>query len=123
MKRMLLWLAGPALLGPLFAAAPPGMLNYQAYCRTADGTTVSGYVLNASPNTYQVSGIVKFTFSNDRGIAHNEIEAAANAFIAPGQTVLVASSPLPYALEKDETCGFDVSAAISGMRRLKGSTP
>lgn len=92
----------------LLGAAP---LNYATSCAVI-GDTVDGYVTNASSNTYQVTGPVRFVFASANDMARPSVTYTANSLIPAGQTARVAHVKLAFAPSPGDTCSFEVTESV-----------
>jgi hypothetical protein len=93
----------------LLGAAP---LNYATSCAVL-GDTVDGYVTNASSNTYQVTGPVRFVFSSAADMGRPSVTYTANSLIPAGQTARVAHVQLAFTPSPGDACSFELSEAVS----------
>jgi hypothetical protein len=115
------WLAGPAVAAAAFlfwrgvggqrtlSAQEP---DYVATCEVVGPYAVSGTITNHGPDTYQVNGIVTFSF--DRSGAHIlEVRVPGSGMVGPGMTAVVAqASPLPMNISVGIGCRFVVADSI-----------
>ena len=92
----------------LLGAVP---LNYATSCAVS-GNTVDGYVTNASSNTYQVTGPVRFVFSSAADMARPAVTYPANSLIGPGQTQRVAHVTLGFSPVSGDSCSFEVEESV-----------
>ena len=92
----------------VLGAAP---LNYATSCAVI-GDTVDGYVTNASQNTYQVTGPVRFVFSTPADMGRPSVTYTANSLIPAGQTARVAHVKLAFTPNPGDTCSFEVNEAV-----------
>jgi len=88
----------------VLGAAP---LNYATSCAVI-GDTVDGYVTNASQNTYQVTGQVRFVFASQADMGRPAVTYPANSLIPAGQTARVAHVKLSFTPNPGDTCSFEV---------------
>lgn len=102
---MKIWKHGLAVL---LGAVP---LNYATSCAVL-GDSADGYVTNASSNTYQVTGPVRFVFSSAADMARPSISFTANSLIGAGQTAHVAHVKLPNPPGAGATCSFEVDETV-----------
>lgn len=102
---MKIWKHGVAVL---LGAVP---LNYATSCAVI-GDTADGYVTNASSNTYQVTGPVRFVFSSATDMARPATTFPANSLIGPGQTARVAHVKLAFRPTSGDSCSFVVDESV-----------
>ena len=93
----------------LLGAAP---LNYATSCAVM-GDTVDGYVTNASSNTYQVTGAVRFVFASPGDMGRPSVTYTANSLIPAGQTARVAHVKLAFTPNPGDTCSFELNETVS----------
>ena len=111
-------LIGTALAAFAFERAVPkssaqdGELHYRTRCSLVEPNSLDGFVSNASQDTYQVRGEVRFKFVESNSMSRPEIVAPADSLIRGGETARVLRVPLSFALRPDEECVFDVAEAI-----------
>lgn len=110
-QKAWLFAAAAAALGFAATDAPPP-LRYATRCEVIDSSAVDGYVVNESPDDYQVAGQVSFVFSSPNSISRPAISSLANSQVPPGQTVRVAHVKLAFQPLPGEACRFDVRDAI-----------
>lgn len=92
----------------LLGAAP---LNYATSCAVT-GDTVDGYVTNASSNTYQVTGPVRFVWSSPSDMGRPSVTYTANSLIPAGQTARVAHVKLAFTPNPSDTCSFELGENV-----------
>jgi hypothetical protein len=92
----------------LLGAAP---LNYATSCAVV-GDSVDGYVTNASSNTYQVTGPVRFVFSSPADMGRPSVTDNANALIPAGRTERVAHAKLAFTPEPGDACSFELGETV-----------
>jgi hypothetical protein len=88
--------------------------GYETSCDANTPGTFLGYVRSKGADTYQVDGLVKFSFSNDP-LYRKTITAMGHGFVPARQRVLVSQTPAPFVLAPGDYCLFDVSGAIRKM--------
>ena len=101
--------AAPAADAP--SAAVPASGGYELHCDDSERTSVKGYVANQGADTYQVDGVVVFTFINSPS-PRSPVQVTASAMIGPHQTMLAAEAHPAFDLAPGETCRFDPVAAL-----------
>ena len=77
-----------------------------------DSNSVDGYVTNLGSDTVQVTGEVRFIFSEENSMSRPAIVYPANTLVPAGQTARVARVKLAFQLRPGETCRFEVADAI-----------
>ncbi|MFI5361820.1 MAG: hypothetical protein ACHQ49_07605 [Elusimicrobiota bacterium] len=86
--------------------------HYQTNCSVVEPDAAEGYVSNASPDLYRVSGVVRFKFLEANSMSRPVLQAQADSLIPAGETVRVARVQLTSRLRPGEACLFDVTDAI-----------
>lgn len=95
------------------SAVPEAAAGYQASCAMSGQSSANGSIANQGLDTYQLSGMVTFSFSGGANAAvHPSVQISAASVIPPGQTVLVASANLPFQAAPGEQCSFDPGASL-----------
>jgi hypothetical protein len=121
MKAKKKWLAGPAIAATAFlfwrGAGDPRALSaeepdYVTACEVVGPYAVSGTITNHGPDTYQVNGIVTFSFDRS-GLQTLEVRVTGGGMVGPGMTAVVAqASPLPMNISVGISCRFVVDGSI-----------
>ncbi len=76
-----------------------------------------GYVANPGAATYQISGMVTFSFDADTVTEHSSLQINTDAIIPPGQTVLAAQMRLPFTLSPLQKCRFEPGSSLRKISR------
>lgn len=94
------------------APGPADQFNYEAACEVISADLVEGHVMNRGPDSWLISGYVRFIIESPGTAQRKEIGLNASALVPAGQRVRVAWTGLPFSIKKPEVCRFDVSGAI-----------
>ena len=95
------------------ASAATDGFSFATRCDVVDEISADGYVTNESQDTYQVSGEVRFVFTDRTNMSRPEIVSSANILIPPGQTVLVVRIKLAFQPKPGETCRFSIGDSLT----------